>query len=109
MTESWLVISPHFPQKVSPSKHVTVCKRNEIHSVSSPKFGGIEPWGQANRANFRVYFNQSATCFTFPTYDADNKANQKIMTYQHFKGERAVRPPGKWGDVTLIRPMRYKP
>ena len=31
------------------------------------------------------------------------------MTYQHFKGERAVRPLGKWGDVTLIRPMRYKP
>ena len=47
--------------------------------VSSPKFGGIGPWDQANRAHFRVYFNPSATCFTFPTYDADNKANQKIM------------------------------
>ena len=26
-----------------------------------------------------LYFNLSATCFTFPTYDADNKANHKIM------------------------------
>ena len=76
---SWRVILPHFPQKVWPSKHVRICKRNEIHSVSSPKFGGIGPWGQVNRAYFRVYFNPSATCFKFPTYDADNKANQKII------------------------------
>ena len=44
LTESsWRVISPHFPQKVCPSKHVRISKRNEIHSVSSLKFGGIGP------------------------------------------------------------------
>ena len=26
-----------------------------------------------------------------------------------FRRERAVRPPGKWGNVTLIHSMRYKP
>ena len=84
-----------------------VCKRKKIHSVRSPKFGGIGPWDQANRAHFRVYFNPSATFFTFPTYDADNKANQKVMKLT--KGERAIRPPGKRGNVTLIHPMSYKP
>ena len=34
---------------------------------------------QVNMAYFRVYFNPPATCFAFPTYDTDNKANQKIM------------------------------
>ena len=26
-----------------------------------------------------------------------------------FRRERAVRPPGKWGNVTLTHSMRYKP
>ena len=84
-----------------------VCKRNKIHSVRSPKFGVIGLWDQANRAHIRVYFNPSATFFTFPTYDADNKANQKVMKLT--KGERAIRPPGKRDNVTLIHPMSYKP
>ena len=84
-----------------------VCERNKIHSVRSPKFSGIGLWDQANRTHFRVYFNPSATFFTFPTYDADNKANQKVMKLT--KGERAIRPPGKRGNVTLIHPMSYKP
>ena len=50
-----------------------------MHSVSSPKFGRIGPWDQVNRAHLRVYLNPSATCFTFQTFDADSKANQKIM------------------------------
>ena len=29
-------------------------------------------------------------------------------TYQNFRGERAVGPPGKWGNVTLIYPMRCR-
>ena len=29
-------------------------------------------------------------------------------TYQNFLGERAVRFPGKWGNVTLIWPMSCK-
>ena len=40
-----------------------------------------------NRAHFRVYFNPSATCFTFLTYDTNNKANQNIMKLtQIFRG-----------------------
>ena len=62
----WRVISCHFPQKVWPSKHIKNCKRNEIHLVSSPKFGGIGPWDLANLAHFRIYFNQShASHFQF--------------------------------------------
>ena len=29
-------------------------------------------------------------------------------TYRNFLGERAVKPPGKWSNVTLIHPPRYK-
>ena len=48
------------------SKQGKICKRNEIHLVSSPKFGGIGLWDQANRVHFCLYFNASATCFIFP-------------------------------------------
>ena len=37
----------------------------------------------------------------------ENFKNNKA--YQHFLGERAVRPPGKRGNVTLIHNMSYKP
>ena len=79
ISKIWRVISPHFPQNVWPSKVFKICKRTKIRSVSFPKFSGIGSWDKANRAHFRVYFNPSAKCFTFPTYDVDNKANQKTM------------------------------
>ena len=54
----------------------------------------------------------SFTCFIHilhPTCDADNKAYQKIMKLiKIFLWGRAVRPPGKWGNVTLIHPISYK-
>ena len=28
---------------------------------------------------------------------------------KNFRGKRTVRPPGKWGNVTLIHAMHYKP
>ena len=38
------------------------------------------------------------------------KENFKIIeVYQKIFEERAVRPPGKRGNVTLIHPIRYKP
>ena len=37
----------------------------------------------------------------------ENFKNNKV--YQNFLGERAVRLPGKRGNVTLIHPMSYKP
>ena len=76
---SWRVISLHVPQKVWPFKHRKIYKRTEIHWVNCPKFGGTGPWDQENRAHFRAYFNPSATCFIFPTYDVDNKTIQTIM------------------------------
>ena len=75
----WQVISPHFPQKVWPSKHISICKRTKIHLVRSPKSGGIGPWEKASMAHFSEYFNPSTTCFTLPSYDADHKAKQKVM------------------------------
>ena len=45
----------------------------------------LGPYDQANSAHFRVYFNTWATCFTFPIYDANKKANQtNNETYQSF-------------------------
>ena len=29
-------------------------------------------------------------------------------TYRNSLGGRAVKPPGKWSNVTLIHPLRYK-
>ena len=84
----WRVISTHFPQKVWPSKYDKICKRTEIHSVSSPKFGGSGPLDQVNKTYFRVCFNLLATCFIFLTYDGDNKANQKILKLiKSFRGK----------------------
>ena len=37
----------------------------------------------------------------------ENFKNNKA--YQNFYGERAVRPPGKRGNMTLIHLMHYKP
>ena len=70
------IISLHFHQKVSPYKHGKICRRNEIHFVSSPKFGSIGPWGQVNRAHSKYISNHHlhALCFIFPTYDANNKS-----------------------------------
>ena len=102
---SWQVISLHFPQKLRPFKYVRICKRTKIHSVSSSKFGGIRPCEQPNRVHFRVYFNPSATCFTFRTYNADNKANLKIMKlnkiFLRWKGSQT---PSKIGQCDLNLP-----
>ena len=96
---SWWAISPHFPQKIWPSKHGKICKWTEIHPVRSPKFW-IGPWDQRNSALFMVYFNTS-----FPTCDS----GKNYETYQNFSEKRAIRLPGKRVNVTLIHPMVYKP
>ena len=83
--------------------------RTKISSISAPKFGEIGSWDQANRTHFRVYFNPPAICFIFLAYGVDNKVDQKIVKLTKFYGEKTVRPPGKWSNVTLIHPTSYKP
>ena len=90
---SWHIISPYFPQNVWPSKYIRACKRTEIHLVSCPESGGIGSWDQGNRAYFRKYFNPSTT---FQTYDAGNKAYQKVMKLiKMFMGKGQSGPPEK--------------
>ena len=45
--------------------------------------------------------------FSSCCYIEENFKNNE--TYQTFFGERAVRSPGKRGNVPLIQPMSYKP
>ena len=84
-----------FSSLVWSSKHGKICKRAEIHSVSSPKSGGFGTWDQANRAHFRVYFYLSATYFIFPTYDATTELIKKFKNLPKFLGGKGIQTPGK--------------
>ena len=99
---SWRVISPHFPQKVWPSKHVTICKRTEIHSISYPKFGGIGPWDQADRPISGYISTHQLHASHFQFMVPTTKLIRKLWNLPKCLGGMGTQTPVKRVNVTLI-------
>ena len=56
--------------------------------------------------HYTIFFIQKHV-FNSCYYIKENFKNNEA--YQNFFKERAVKSLGKWGNVTLIYPMSYKP
>ena len=74
------------------------------HLVEMDHHKNLEPLKGAPDLN---HFLHKKNIFSNFSYMKKSSKNNEV--YQFSLVERAVRPPGKRGNVTLIHPMRYKP